>query len=234
MILEAKAEPGSSFGFQPKMAPKCNRNPILIPVLIRLVLCEVPLLAGACSMVPQRVIEAPPPPAAAEPRATGHATTLPAAESAVVPAPVRAAATDRPVAQPRTADKPGTKAEPRIETRTEAKPVPEPPAILAGARPAATLDLDTLEQRLRNTAAIGGFTKLALKNQVDDLLDRFRDHYSGRGNATLPQLRQTYEQLIQRVHGLLRDGDPPLATSILQSREAIWAVLTDPVKFARL
>ncbi|MBM3372447.1 MAG: hypothetical protein FJY44_01100 [Betaproteobacteria bacterium] len=216
------------------MTPKRNRHTTTTPVLMRLVLCALPLLAGACSVAPQRGIEPPPPPAAAEPPATTTATTPPAAESASMPAPLTEIAAAKPTTQPKTADRPDAKAEARIETRAEAKPAPKPPAVQAAAKPAATLDLDTLEQRLRNTAAIGGFTKLALKNQVDDLLDRFRDHYAGRGNATLPQLRQTYEQLIQRVHGLLRDGDPPLATAILQSREAIWAVLTDPVKFARL
>jgi len=42
----------------------------------------------------------------------------------------------------------------------------------AGATPA--LDLTGLEQRLRETHAIGLFTKLSLKNQVDDLLANSR------------------------------------------------------------
>lgn len=94
--------------------------------------------------------------------------------------------------------------------------------------------MDTLEQRLKDTPAIGVFTKLTLKNQVDDLLNRFRAHYEGRGGMTIPQLRQNYEQLLAKVHGLLKDDDPGLASAIINSREAIWSVLTDPAKFAKL
>ena len=91
-----------------------------------------------------------------------------------------------------------------------------------------------MEQRLKDTPAIGVFTKLTLKNQVDDLLNRFRAHYEGRGGLTIPQLRQNYEQLLTKVHSLLKDGDPALAGAIVNSREAIWGVLADPVKFAKL
>lgn len=94
--------------------------------------------------------------------------------------------------------------------------------------------LATLEQRLKDTNAIGVFTKLALKNQVDDLLSRVRAHHQGHNNPTLAQLRQSYDQLLAKVHGLLKDGDPTLATAIITSREALWVVLADPVKFAKL
>jgi len=36
------------------------------------------------------------------------------------------------------------------------------------------------------------------------------------------------------VHELLKNGDPPLAVAIMNSRESIWIVLADPVKFAKL
>ncbi len=94
--------------------------------------------------------------------------------------------------------------------------------------------LAALEQRLKDTDAIGVFTKIALKNQVDDLLSRTKAHHQGNGNPTLAQLRQSYDQLLAKVHGLLKDGDPALASAIISSREAIWAVLADPVKFAKL
>ena len=123
------------------------------------------------------------------------------------------------------------------------KPTPPPPASAAPApKPApepATeqasppLDLKSLEKRLKETSAIGIFTKLALKNQVDDLLDKFRDFYQGRSNASLSQLRQPYEMLIMKALAILQDGDPGLAHDILESREAIWKVLTDREKFAQ-
>jgi hypothetical protein len=104
----------------------------------------------------------------------------------------------------------------------------------AEASAPAPLDLTALKQRLRDTNAIGVFTKLALKNQVDDLLDEFRGFYRGQLKITLPQLRQSYELLVQKVLALLQDSDPPLARDITASREAIWGLLADPQKFATL
>ncbi len=126
--------------------------------------------------------------------------------------------------------------------KTPAKVVAPPPRAQAPQQPPKPpvstqpppLALTALEQRLKDTDAIGVFTKIALKNQVDDLLARFRAHYEGGGNTTLAQLRQLYDQLLLKAHGLLKDGDPALASAIMSSREAIWGVLTDPVRFAKL
>ena len=65
-------------------------------------------------------------------------------------------------------------------------------------------------------------------------MDRFRDHYGGRAKTTLAQLRQPYDLLILKVLSLLQDGDPSLARSIAESREAIWGILADPEKFKTL
>jgi hypothetical protein len=92
--------------------------------------------------------------------------------------------------------------------------------------------LNSLEQRLRDTKAVGIFTKLTLKNQVDDLLNRFRLHHSGRGDVKLEQLRQSYDLLLLKVMSLLQDKDVALANAISTSREAIWSVLVDPKKFS--
>jgi hypothetical protein len=96
------------------------------------------------------------------------------------------------------------------------------------------LDLETLKMRLRETNAIGVFTKITLKNQVDDLLDQFRAYYQGRTKTSLAELRQAYDMLLLKVLSLLQDGDPPLARVIVTSREAIWGILADPAKFATL
>lgn len=96
------------------------------------------------------------------------------------------------------------------------------------------LDLAALEKRLKETEAIGVFTKLTLKNQVDALLDQFRAHYQGRAKTTLAALRQPYDQLLLKVLSLLQDSDPPLARAIVDSREAIWGILSDPEKFMKL
>jgi hypothetical protein len=91
-----------------------------------------------------------------------------------------------------------------------------------------------LEQRLRDTHAIGVFTKLSLKNQVDDLLGQLRAHYRASKSPPPSELRQRYDLLILKVLSLLQDGDPALAKNIGSSREAIWGILNDPAKLAAI
>jgi hypothetical protein len=107
-------------------------------------------------------------------------------------------------------------------------------AVAAAETPKAAppLDLASLEARLKETRAIGFFTKISLKNQVDDLLGRFRVHHAGQPRPTLAELRPSFELLLFKVLSLLQDGDPPLAQEIVASREAIWGILADPKKFA--
>jgi hypothetical protein len=94
--------------------------------------------------------------------------------------------------------------------------------------------LAALEQRLRDTHAIGVFTKLSLKNQVDDLLERFRSTYSANIRKPTPDLRQRYDLLLLKAVTLLQDDDPALAKAISSSKEALWGILSDPVKFAKI
>jgi hypothetical protein len=95
----------------------------------------------------------------------------------------------------------------------------------------APLDFKSLATRLRQTKAIGVMTKLALKNQVDDLVEKFRAYHRRQGTATLAELRRNYDMLLLKVLSLLQDGDPPLARDIVKSRAAIWSILEDPRKF---
>lgn len=130
-----------------------------------------------------------------------------------------------------------TAAPPRAET-------PAPPAaspLAASARVAAAppaagpeLDLKALQDQLRQTKAIGFMTKLTLKGQVDDLLDRFREFYRGKAKLTMSDLRRSYDLLMMKVLSLLQDADQQLASAIVASREAIWGLLADPVKFETL
>jgi hypothetical protein len=96
------------------------------------------------------------------------------------------------------------------------------------------LDLAALEQRLRDTKAIGVLTKLTLKNQIDDLLGQFRGFYQGKLKTSLADLRRSYDLLFLKVLSLVQDSDQALATSIAASREAIWGILSDPAKFAAI
>jgi hypothetical protein len=113
---------------------------------------------------------------------------------------------------------------PPVAPKTATAPAPPQPT-------AAPLDLKSLESRLRQTKAIGVLTKLSLKNQVDDLLNRFRAYHKHQGTATLAELRRNYDLLLLKVLSLLQDSDPPLARDIVKSRGAIWSILEDPRKF---
>ena len=144
------------------------------------------------------------------------------------PAPAEQARAESP---PKKESTPPTEGPPPTPPAPGAEaPPPEP------ARPATevTLDLSALEKRLRETSAIGVFTKLSLKNQVDDLLEEFREFHRSRDRGLLTKLRQAYDLLLLKVLSLLQDDDPALARDISSSREGLWKILTDPDKFERL
>ena len=93
------------------------------------------------------------------------------------------------------------------------------------------LDIAGLKTRLRDTNAIGVFTKLALKNQVDDLLQQVRAHHQSGQKTSVAPLRQPYDMLVLKTLCLVQDSDPSLARTISGSLEAIWGILADPEKF---
>jgi hypothetical protein len=162
--------------------------------------------------------DSPPPPESPSPPAPPPASAAPAASPAKPKTPVDS----RPAKQPGVAP-----AAPHAAAAPAAPAGKAPPA-------APTLNLADLEQRLRDTRAIGVFTKLSLKNQVDDLLGAFRDLYKGPNTQPPAELRQRYDQLLVKVLALLQQGDPPLAQAIASSREAIWSILADPDQFAKI
>lgn len=132
--------------------------------------------------------------------------------------------------------KPNSSASNRPLKQEASAPARSPaPAVTSNkASETPTLNLTELEQRLRDTHAIGVFTKLALKNQVDDLLSAFRTLYKGPDKRPSAELRQRYDLLLMKVLSLLQDNDPSLAAAISSSREAIWGILSDPNKFATI
>lgn len=94
--------------------------------------------------------------------------------------------------------------------------------------------MTALTNQLKATKAIGVFTKISLKTQVDDLMRKFSDYYQGKPNITMPELRRSYDVLITKVMSLLQESDKQLAAEVVSSREAIWALLSDRKKFAAL
>jgi len=121
---------------------------------------------------------------------------------------------------------------PRPPVAPEASAAKAAPVAQTAAPKPAPLNLKTLEQRLKDTGAIGVLTKLSLKNQVDDLVGQFRAYHDGRRPPTLAELRPGFELLLMKVLSLLQDKDSALARDINASRDAIWTVLADKQKFA--
>jgi hypothetical protein len=156
-----------------------------------------------------------PPAVQSPPQPTAPAKTVAASKTPVATAPHAAP----PPPTPAKAPPPLAKAPPTLEKA--------PPTAAA-----APLDLKSLEQRLKDTGAIGVLTKLSLKNQVDDLVERFRAFHRGQKPPGLAELRPAFDLLVMKVLSLLQDKDAALAKDIDASRNAIWNVLTDREKLA--
>ncbi len=214
-----------------------------MPVAQRAIALAAMLACAGCMRLPTRAPDAAPPPSTATAPATASAATVANADAAqpaeAKPAP---AVPSGPTPPPRSAHKP-------VPAKAAPVPAHKAPEALAAARPAVpsakappaapqpatpSLDLKGLEQRLKETPAIGVMTKISLKNQVDDLLDKFRDYYAGRSHVSLAELRRPFDMLLMKVLALLQDGDPTLARTIHDSREALWSLLADREKFTKL
>lgn len=194
---------------------------------VLVVLLSLTIYAAGCAQ--KAPPQSPQPVPAATPEASAPPKTAPAKPATT--------ATSKPEDKEKSAPPAATKpAAPAPTTK------PATPPAQTAAKPAAppaptknpTLDLTALKDQLKSTKAIGLMTKLTLKNQVDDLLDGFRDHYAGKGKSSISQLRQSYDMLMMKVLSLLQDKDQKLASDIVASREVIWALLADPKKFATL
>ena len=199
----------------------------MVMSLVRFALAAL-ALAG-CS------VPAPPPaPQAAPPKVAKAAEPAPAPEP---PPPPKAPSSPAPAPEPKGAPAPPPVAKAATPPPAPAPKAPTPkaeaPAPVVAKPAAAALDLTALEQRLKDTSAIGVLTKLSLKNQVDDLVDRFKAFHGGQRPPTLTELRPSFDLLLMKVLSLLQDKDAVLARDINQSREAIWSVLADRDKFAK-
>jgi hypothetical protein len=165
---------------------------------------------------------------------TGLSASLTAKGGAVTSAPVaRPSEPSLPVSAGGNVAKPAAST-PSVTATSAAPQVKTPPAMPPAVKPAVAppLDLKALETRLKETKAIGVFTKLALKNQIDDLLENFRAFYQGRVKTSMVELRRSFDMLVMKTLALLQDADPPLAGALASSRESIWGILSDPAKFA--
>ena len=133
-----------------------------------------------------------------------------------------------PVPAPRAPSKPAKPA--AGTTKPPSAPVAAAPTP-AAKPPQPQLDFKAMEQRLRDTSAVGVFTKLSIKNQVDDLLKAFRGYHAGKVPPTLDELHQRFDGLLLKVVTLVQDNDATLASSISASRGAIWERLSNKESF---
>jgi hypothetical protein len=118
---------------------------------------------------------------------------------------------------------PASPSSPASEPPQAGTPPTPPPTSQPGKPSASILDLAGLEQRLRDTKAIGVFT-----------MDEFRDFHRSQDRSLLIKLREAFDLLVLKVLSLLQDGDPALARDVASSREALWNILTDPDTFKNL
>jgi len=203
------------------------------------------------AVTPRRAEIVPPPTEPAKPSMSAPTAKPPSTRSVAPPGRTSAGGlatkaspspptTTPPATTPPAAGTPPRESAPRSDqppaTGAEPRPGSAPPSVVAAPQPAipaagAPLDLSSLEQRLRDTKAIGVFTKLSLKNQVDDLLQEFREFHKSQDQTMLTKLRQSFDLLLLKVLSLLQDGDPALARDISSSREDLWGILIDPEKF---
>ena len=184
------------------------------------------ILATGCSGLGRAPATAPAPAGQAVVPAP-PASTVPKAQAAANSASTPAAAPAKSESAPATAPAKGALATAAPAPAKQPAPAAKPPAPPA-------MDLPTLEKKLKETNAIGVLTKLKLKNEIDDLLGRFRAYYQGQLSTTLAELRQPFETLFMKVLSLIQDSDPNLAKAIAASREAIWGILSDRSRFANL
>ena len=167
-------------------------------------------------------------PAPSAPAPAPQATVKPAAPAPAAPAPSAPPPTKKPATP-----LPPKSAPPATPAREAGDKTASSAAKTPGPAP-APLDLKELKQELKDTKAIGIFSKITLKNQMDDLLGRMRKYHQGQPNPPLTDLRRSYELLVMKLLSLVQDDDKKLASDITASREAIWALLADPKKFATL
>ncbi len=212
VALEPAVPPATSTHEPPQTGAKQGGTIALEPVVPAATSTHEPPQAGAMQGAPVAPEPVVPPAAPSVTPSTGQLAAK--TESPVAKTPAKVPASPVPTEQ-----------------------VPKKESAAQGSAKQATpppLDLKSLETRLKETNAIGVFTKLALKNQIDDLLNQFRAFYQGRLKTPLAELRRPYDLLLLKVLALLQDTDPPLARAIAASREAIWSILADPAKFSTI
>jgi len=89
------------------------------------------------------------------------------------------------------------------------------------------VDLKVLEQRLKKTDAIGFFTKLAIRNDIIDLMDKIKKYRkNSKLKVKMKEVRASFDGLLLKIIALL-EGDASLSRDLYVGRESIWESLLE-------
>jgi hypothetical protein len=105
-----------------------------------------------------------------------------------------------------------------------AKPALEDSAATGSAE--KSFNMNALIERIKESHAIGVFTKLALRSDALDLVDLFKAYRQKANHITLAELRARFDGLLLKALALL-DDDPTLSHDISMAREGIWNSLLE-------
>ena len=89
------------------------------------------------------------------------------------------------------------------------------------------VDLQLLGDMLADTRAVGLFTKLSLKKDIEKVLSRLRKFHDGNSKFTLEQLEEQYDLLLMKIAIHLQDNDLTLHTHLCNAWLSIWEDLRD-------
>jgi len=113
--------------------------------------------------------------------------------------------------------------------KTEPRPVEQAKSekIEVKSEQVAAIDMEVLTARLKKTKAIGLFTKLAIRNDVSDLMGEVK-HYRKKAMLAdkIKEIRESFEGLLMKIVALL-DDDPELSRDLYVGRESIWKSLLE-------
>jgi len=94
-----------------------------------------------------------------------------------------------------------------------------------GADKKAGINLDVLIERLKQTPAIGVFTKLAIRGDILDLKDEIQSYkQKSMLQSKLDDIRARFDGLLIKIMALLQ-ADPALSKDLYTARESIWKSL---------
>jgi len=89
-----------------------------------------------------------------------------------------------------------------------------------------SFDMDALIEQIKQSHAIGMFTKLALRSDALDMIDLIKAYRQKANSMSLDEVRARFDGLFLKVLALL-DDDPVLSRKISMSREGIWNSLLE-------